>query len=238
MKPFYRFVVCCAMASQTFKAVLKAAADRKGGMRRLNAMLPGPPATAAKLRRLKDDLVLSTLSKGVFRAGFNWKVVENRWPDIEAAVEGFDPEHLAPYGGEDIERYLAAPGVIKNRGRLQACIENARWLLDLRGEHGSFGKMIAKWPSSDIVGLWQKMQAEGSRVGGSTGPYFLRELGKDTWLPTNSVLAALVTWGVLERPTKGKRNLADAQAALNAWHEETGRSYADLSRILAYSVPN
>lgn len=201
-------------------------------------MLPGPSASAAKLRRMKDAQILSALSKGVFRAGFSWKVVENRWPDIEAAVKGFDPEHLAGYGHEEIERYVGQPGVIKNRSRLRACVENARWILDLRGEHGSFGKMVAAWPSSDIVGLWQYMKDEGSRVGGSTGPYFLREIGKDTWLPTRSVMAALVAWKVLERPTTGKRNLADAQAAFNAWHEETGRSYAQLSRILAYSVPD
>ena len=73
------------MPPKPFKTVLKAAHDRKGGPRRLKAMLPAPPASAAKLRRLKDEVVLSTLSKGVFRAGFNWKVVENRWPDIEAA---------------------------------------------------------------------------------------------------------------------------------------------------------
>ena len=226
------------MPRTPFKTVLKAARDRKGGPRKLEAMLPVPPASPAKLRGLKDDMVLSTLSKGVFRAGFNWKVVENRWPDIEAAVRGFDPEHLAGYGSEELEGYLKEPGVIKNRSRMQACVENARWLLDVRGEHGSFGKMLAKWPSSDIVGLWRKMSDEGARIGGSTGPYFLRELGKDTWLPTNSVMAALVVWGVLERPTKGKRNLADAQAAFNAWHEESGRSYAELSRILAYSVPD
>jgi len=66
----------------------------------------------------------------------------------------------------------------------------------------------------------------------------LRELGKDSWLPPRSVMAALVAHKVLERPTTGKRNMADAQAAFNAWHDETGRSYAELSRIMAYSVPD
>ena len=112
------------------------------------------------------------------------------------------------------------------------------YAIDLRGEHGSFGKMVAKWPSEDIVNLWHKMKDEGSRLGGSTGPYFLRAIGKDTWLPTHSVMTALVAWGVNERPTKGKRNLADGQAAFNQWREESGYTFAELSRIAAMSVPD
>ena len=51
-------------------------------------------------------------------------------------------------------------------------------------------------------------------------------------------MAALVAQKIIERPTTGKRNLRDAQEAFNAWHEETGRSYNELSRIAAMSVPN
>lgn len=52
------------------------------------------------------------------------------------------------------------------------------------------------------------------------------------------MLSALVVQGLIERPTKGKRNLATAQTAFNAWHEETGRSYNELSRIVSMSVDN
>jgi 3-methyladenine DNA glycosylase Tag len=217
---------------------LKTAQRRKGGPGALESLMPKPAASAAKLRRIKDGVALSVLSKGVFRAGFNWKIVENRWPDIEAAMHGFDPEFVAPFGSKEIERYMTQPGVIKNRSRLQAVIENARWMLELRGEHGSFGRLVAKWPSSDVIGLWQLMQDEGSRIGGSTGPYALRELGKDSFLPTGSVLAGLVAAGIIDRPTRGKRNLAAAQSAFNQWHEQTKRSYNELSRIVSMSVPD
>lgn len=223
---------------RSFASIVKAAQKRKGGPIKLKALLPAPPASAAKLRRLDDARALSALGKGIFRAGFSWKVVDDRWPAIEKALGGMRPEHVASLGGPEIEAYLRAPGVIKNRGRLQAVIENARWFLDVRDQFGSFGRMVAQWPSSEIVELWQKMKDEGSRIGGSTGPYFLRELGKDSWLPTGSVMRGLVAFKVLDRPGTGKRNLRDAQAAFNAWHEETGRSYAELSRIVAMSIPD
>lgn len=224
--------------ARSFSPILKAAQKRKGGPNGLNSLLPGAPASAAKLRRLKDAKVLSALGKGVFRAGFSWKVVDDRWPAIERALGGMEPGHVATFGEKEMDAYLRAPGVIKNRNRLQAVIDNARWFLDIRDEYGSFGRMLAQWPSEDIVGLWQKMKDEGSRVGGSTGPYFLREIGKDSWIPTNSVMNALVFFKVLDRPTTGKRNLRDAQDAFNAWHEETERPFAELSRITAMSVPN
>ena len=226
------------MTTTSFLPILEQAQQRKGGPEALEALMPEAPASAAKLGRLADAKALSRLSKGVFRAGFNWKVVEKRWPDIEAALHGFDPERIAPFGSREITRYLKQPGVIKNRARLEAVIENARWFLDLRGEYGSLGKMLAKWPSGEIVELWRRMNRDGSRIGVSTGSYFVREVGKDSFLPTHSVMSGLVARGVLDRPTTGVRNLAAAQAAFNDWHNETGRPYAELSRIVAYSVPD
>jgi 3-methyladenine DNA glycosylase Tag len=221
---------------QDFSRILHAAEERKGGAKNLAKLLPDAPPSGAQLKRLKDNFVLSTLSKGVFRAGFSWTVVEQRWPAIEAALHGFEPEQVANYVAKDIERYLQAAGVIKNRVRLQATIENAAWLLEIRGEYGSFGAMLAKWPSATIIALWQKMKDEGARLGGSTGPYLLRELGKDSWLPSPSVMKALVFHCILDSPATGKRNLQAAQEAFNAWHQQNGRSYTELSKIAAMSV--
>jgi len=227
-----------AMTTNSFSPILEQAQHRKGGPEALKALMPEAPASAAELGRLADAKALSLLSRGVFRAGFNWTVVDKRWPDIEVALHGFDPERIAPFGSREITRYLKHPGVIKNRSRLEAVIENARWFLDLRGEYGSLGKMLAQWPSSEIAGLWRRMNRDGSRIGVSTGSYFLREVGKDSFLPTHSVMSGLVARGVIDRPTTGIRNLAAAQAAFNDWHEETGRPYGELSRIVAYSVPD
>lgn len=222
--------------TSSFERVLATAARRKGGEAAVEARLPGTPASAAKLRRLRDDAVLSLMAKGVFRAGFNWRVVENKWPGMEAAFHGFSVERVATMDSDDVEALVADPAVIRNRQRIWAVIENARWMLDIREAHHSFGRYVANWPSEEIVDLWQEMKAHGKRLGGATAQYFLRELGKDTFMTTPAVLAALVHFDVIDRPTTSKKNLRAAQAAFNAWHAETGRPYATLSRIAAMSV--
>ena len=68
-----------------------AAQGRPRSARRPDA---GSSGERSQARGLADAKALSLLSKGVFRAGFNWKVVEKRWPDIEAALHGFDPERI------------------------------------------------------------------------------------------------------------------------------------------------
>ncbi len=220
----------------SFETVFAAAASRKGGAKALEALLPGPPKSAASLRRLRDATALSMLTKGVFRAGFNRQIVERYWPTMTDAFGGFEVGAVATLDEEDVAQLLTADGVIKNRARIEATIHNARWLVDVIEEAGSFGRWLAAWPIEDIVGLWQRMGTEGKRLGGTTAQYVLREMGKDTFMLTRSVLGGLAYFGVLERPTAGKRNRATAQAAFNVWREETGRSFGALSRIVACST--
>jgi len=86
-----------------------------------------------------------------------------------------------------------------------------------------------------MVGLWAVLKKRGARLGGNTGPYFLRFIGKDSFLLSADVVAALIRAKVVDKNPTGKADLAKVQAAFNKWHEETGRSYTQLSRILAYS---
>jgi hypothetical protein len=69
-----------------------------------------------------------------------------------------------------------------------------------------------------------------------TGPFFLREVGKDTFLLTTDVVRALRREKVVTGDPTSKRSLAAVQRAFNAWHEESGRPLCQLSRILAFSV--
>ena len=62
-----------------FDEIFEIAAARHGGLDALEATL-SPPLPAAELAAIPEDRWLSTLSKCVFQAGFNWKVIENKWP--------------------------------------------------------------------------------------------------------------------------------------------------------------
>ncbi len=127
-------------------------------------------------------------------------------------------------------------GIIGHRPKLAAIRDNARMMLDVVADHGSFGEFVARWPADDVVGLWSYLKAHGARLGGMTGPYFLRSMGLDTPLMTRDVVAALVAAKVIDGQPTSKKRLRAVQETFTRWRQETGRSYTQLSRILAYSV--
>ena len=79
---------------ESFQKIFARAAKRKGSAAALEALLP-QAKTAKQLAAIGDDRWLAGMTKAVFRAGFNWKVIENKWPGFEAAFEGFDPHRCA-----------------------------------------------------------------------------------------------------------------------------------------------
>jgi hypothetical protein len=92
------------------------------------------------------------------------------------------------------------------------------------------------WPASDIVGLWADLARRFRQMGGNSGPSFLRMAGKDTFILTPSVIAALARWKAFSGAPKSKSDRAKLQAAFNAWADETGLPLAHLSMTLALSV--
>ena len=75
-----------------------------------------------------------------------------------------------------------------------------------------------------------------TQLGGNSGPYFLRMVGKDTFLLTPDVVRALAHWGAYEGKAKGKREHAKIQGLFNEWAAAAGRALGQLSMILAMSV--
>ena len=95
-----------------FAPILKRAVARKGKAE-LDAAMP-EFKSPAQLARLKDDRVLAEMTKCVFRSGFVWQVVENKWPDFEAAFARFDVNHCRMLSDEDLEQLVRSPKVIRN----------------------------------------------------------------------------------------------------------------------------
>ena len=194
------------------------------------------PRAAAELAKMGDDRILAEMTKRIFQAGFSWKVIEAKWDGFEAAFEGFDPRRVAAFTFEDIERLTGDTRIVRHGKKITSVTENAAFLLRLAGEHGSAARFIASWPDDDMVGLMAFLKKNGSRLGGNTGQYFLRFIGRDSFIFSRDVNAALVREGVIDKPATAKRDMLKAQAALNHWREETGRPACQISQILAMSV--
>ena len=220
---------------RSFDEIFAIAAERKGGADALNALLE-PPSAQADLAAIPDDRWLAQSTKCIFNAGFNWKVVDAMWPGFEAAFEGFDLGRCAMLNDEDIARLASDTRIVRHGGKIRSVQENAVFFADLVKEHGSVGKFIADWPDGDYAGLLAFLKKRGSRLGGNTGQYFLRFMGKDSYVLSRDVVARLIAEGVIDKEPTSKSAMAAVQEAFNTWRSQSGRSQREISRTLAMSI--
>ncbi len=218
----------------TFKQIYARAINRKGEQA-LTASLPRVISRQA-LISATDNTYLSEMTKCVFRSGFVWKVVENKWPNFETAFAGFNPKAVANFSDERLESLAQDTSIIRYMTKISATRENAKFILDVISEHKTFGQFMAAWPDDDIVGLLLYLKKHGSRLGGHTGQYFLRFIGKDTFIFSKDVVTVLIAEGIVDKEPTSQRALRATQEAFNHWRAETGLPYSHLSRIMAASV--
>ncbi|ATH82962.1 3-methyladenine DNA glycosylase [Ectopseudomonas mendocina] len=209
--------------------------NRFGSAKALEAMLP-QPRSDAELRALSDDRYMSLMSLRIFRAGLKHSLVDAKWPAFEEVFFGFDPEKVVLMGAERLENLMQDARLIRHLGKLKSVPRNAQFILDVRRERGSFGALIADWPASDIVGLWKYLAKHGNQLGGLSAPRFLRMVGKDTFVPTDDMVAALKAQDVIDKAPTSQKDLAAVQAAFNQWQAESGRPLCQLSVMLAHTV--
>lgn len=209
--------------------------NRFGSAAALEARLP-VPRSAGELRAVADDRYLSLLSLRIFRAGLKHSVVDAKWPAFEEVFFGFDPHKVVLMGDEHLERLMRDERLIRHLAKLKSVPRNAQFVLDVAREKGGFGNLLADWPVADIVGLWRCLAKRGNQLGGLSAPRFLRMAGKDTFIPTEDVVAALVAQGVIDKAPTSQKDLAAVQDAFNRWQAESGRPLCQLSVMLAHTV--
>jgi len=219
----------------TFAEILEIAAARKGGAAAVLAEAP-KPKSADDLAAIPDHLWLAQMARGIFQAGISWAVVQNKWPGIEAAFFHFDPARVAMIEGDALDDLLNDTRVIRSGPKIVAIRDNAVFIQQTAAEVGSFGRKIGDWPASDYVGLLAWLVKEGSRLGGSTGPYMLRAMGKESFILSDDVTARLVAEGVIDGPATSAKAMKAVQEAFNHWQAESGQSLTVVSRVLAQSI--
>ncbi len=217
---------------RTFQDLYDIAADRKGGPEALEAMIPKPDPNVSQL---PEDRWLSLFTKGVFQAGFSWKVIEAKWEGFEEAFHGFDVDRCAFLHDEDMDRLMSNAAIVRNGPKIRTVIENAHFLQGLRADGGA-GKVIGGWPSEDFIGLLEMLKKNGSRLGGMTGQYAMRFAGRDAFILSRDVSARLIAEGVIDKPATSKTAMKAIQSAFNTWMQQSGRGLTEVSRVLAFTV--
>lgn len=220
---------------RSYDEILAIAAERKGGF---GAVLDDAPVSLGPdaLARIPDDRWLSAMARGIFQAGISWKVVEAKWPGIEEAFHGFDVGRVSMMDDVWFDALVADTRVIRSAPKIAAIRDNAAFIRRVTAEHGGFGRRVADWPDSDFAGLIAWLAREGSRLGGSTGPYMLRVMGRDGYILSEDVVKRLIAEGVIDGPPTSARARAAVQAAFDHWRAQSGQTLTTISRVLARSI--
>ncbi|MBS0411265.1 MAG: DNA-3-methyladenine glycosylase I [Proteobacteria bacterium] len=220
-----------------FDDIYARAAERKGGDEALEALVAQHRSkTVAELIAIPDDRWLAQMSKCVFQAGFNWKVIDNKWPGFEAAFHAFDPTLNAAMSDDEFDAHLKDTRIVRNAQKVLSVRANAQFVVDLAREHGSAARFFAEWPDDDFVGLLQVMKSRASRLSGETAARFFRFMGRPSFITSLDVTAALIEAGVIDKPPSSRKDLQAVQAAFNAWGAQSGRNLTEMSRVLAMST--
>jgi DNA-3-methyladenine glycosylase I len=126
----------------------------------------------------RDDAVLfERLVLEINQAGLSWLTVLKKRAAFATAFAGYDIDKVAAFGAKDVERLLGDPGIVRNRLKVAAVIDNAQRLQRLREEHGSFaGWLDAHHPLAKEE--WVKLFKQTFRfTGGEIVNEFLMSLG-------------------------------------------------------------
>ena len=225
------------MSEPAFAPILEAAQTRHGAAA-LIARLAAAAQRRPSSRRQATIVICRRCRCAIFRAGLKHSLVDAKWPAFEEVFDGL--RRRAGCGRCRTRRSKGCSAdarLIRHWGKLKAVRDNAAAMIAVADRARQLRHLARRaGRASDIVGLWEALAKGFSQMGGNSGPSFLRMVGKDTFVLTHSVVAALKHWGAIDAPPKNRKDRAAVQSCFNAWAAETGRPLCQLSLILAASI--
>ncbi len=140
-----------------------------------------PPDWVYKSKHpLADSEYFSNLTRVIFTAGLNWHTIEVKWPGFQKAFKDFDVEKVASFTDREVNRLMENTDIIRNRAKITATIYNAKQILDIKKEHGSFKHYLDSLDMSDNYSKTiEDLRHRFKHVGKSTAEVFLWSVGED-----------------------------------------------------------
>jgi len=125
----------------------------------------------------KDDSeYFERMSKTLFTSGLSWEMVEKKWPNFRRAFAGFAPKRVAEMGEKDVKGLMTNDGIVRNERKIRATINNAKVVLEVEKEFGSFKGYLASF-GKDEGRLQEDLRSKFQHVGPSTARMFLWSAG-------------------------------------------------------------
>ena len=93
-------------------------------------------------RPSSDESYFENMSRVIFQAGLNWQVIDKKWSNTRKAFENFSISKVANFTASDVEILMRDQGIVRNRGKIKAIIQNAQNFVAIEKRFGSFQKYI------------------------------------------------------------------------------------------------
>jgi len=211
------------------------AIQRKGSEKMLNSLLSTPLASK-DLLTLPNDIWLEEFTRKIFQSGFYWSIINNKWPGFREVFWDFNITKLLMMSPEMYEQRASDERIVRNYNKVKTIAVNTMMIHSISQEHGSFSQFIHDWPSEDIIGLWAWLKKNGSRLGGNTGAYSLRVMGKDTFILSRDAESYFRSHKIIDGGLQTKKSLTAIQAFFNEMQQQSGLSLQEISQTISYSV--
>ncbi|MDR0717878.1 MAG: DNA-3-methyladenine glycosylase I [Azoarcus sp.] len=109
--------------------------------------------------RLDDRGQFEFLTLEAAQAGLSWNTILKKREGYRRCFAGFDPEQVARFTRQDVERLLQDSAIVRNRKKIESAIHNARIFLDIAARHGSFSAWLWRFVEGrPIQNAWKNMR--------------------------------------------------------------------------------
>ena len=127
-----------------------------------------------------DDAYFENMTRVIFIAGLSWKMIDKKWPNFKKAFKNFSIDKVAQFSDGDVEQLKNNPGIVRNRAKIMATINNARQFQNIKKEFGSFQRFIDSLDKTNNYTLVIKeLGKRFNRVGPSSARIFLYSVGEE-----------------------------------------------------------
>lgn len=93
------------------------------------------------------------------QAGLSWRTILRKREGYRRAFADFDPERVARFNSRSVERLMGDAGIVRNRLKIESAVANARALLHVRDEFGSFNAYLWQFVEGrPVVNRWRRQQ--------------------------------------------------------------------------------
>lgn len=134
-------------------------------------------------RRLFEKLCLEG-----FQSGLSWLTILRKREAFRRAFSGFEIAAVAGYGPDDVERLLGDSSIVRHRGKIEACVNNARQVLELLADEGTLASFVWRYEPApgdplrttcpEAIDLARDLKRRGFKFVGPTTAYaFMQSMG-------------------------------------------------------------